>query len=94
MKTPLQELIQDLYEIGKINQGISKSVWPLCLSDDPFYRGMESACDFAITSAKRLLPKEREIIEKSFLAGYISDNVEGPTTGEEFYNKKFGNEQA
>ena len=36
--------------------------------------------------------KEKETIEKAFLAGYLSDNVNGPTTGEDFFNKQFGNE--
>lgn len=92
MKTPLQILKDRLWEIGKVNQGLSGSLWPLDYSKDIFYRGRESATEAAIDALESLLLQEREVIEKSFMAGYLSDNVNGPVSGEEFYNKQFGNE--
>ena len=83
MKTPMQELIEQLEE--KYREYTSHK------GNDDWYTSVAYGIETSIRYAKSMLEKEKEVMEHTWLDGMFEWDGEG--TFDDFYNKTFNSKE-
>ena len=84
MKTPVQELIENLTE--QLDKVVKEH--PIEVDKDTYWRGVKIGLETAIEVTESLLEKEKNMIEDVYVVGY-SDGDNGFYFNDDYYKKTF-----